>query len=262
MEKDKREQLKKKMKLHKKLGAIRFQKVVFEVERMKYKTIKTICPNVIRYYDKYCDFQKKIAIKHATSEEQIKKIQKNTKFNKLAIRKEFNQEKNRNYHMRYKKPTEIIKYLEWNKKVHQRGLIKDAVVGIAIVGGSIVFTPWLLPLLGVTLASAAVNFECINIQDFNLCRYKIIEDRLKQQEEQRQKEIQDNYQAAGEMVYEKLESKDQIPTTKEVLDSRKNDEQAREWKEFLLKEIRERQIESQIEKQVERPMVKVKGGIK
>lgn len=258
MEKNKREQLKKEMELRKKLGALRFQKVVFEVERIKYKTIKTLCPNIIRYYDKYCDFIKDRAISKATSEEEIIKIQKNIKFSKLAMRKEINQEKNRNYHMRYKKPTEIIKYLEWNKEVHKKGLIKDAVVATAIIGTSIVLTPWALPLLAGCAASAAINFECINIQDFNLCRYKLIEDRLKQQEEQRQKEIQDSYQAAGEMVYAKVESKDAIPTTKEVLDSRKNDEQARQWKEFLLKEIQERQIE----KQVERPMVKIKGGIK
>ena len=258
MEKDKKEKLKEKMKLHKKLGALRFQKVVFEAEKIKYKVIKTLCPNFIRYYDKFCDFQKNKAIKKAKTEEQIKLIQKNTRFKKLAMRKEINQEKNRNYHMRYKKPTEIIKYLEWNKSVHQKNLITDAIFATAIVAGSIAFTPWMLPLLGAVAGSAIINFECINIQDYNLCRYKIIEDRLKQQEEQRQREIQDNYQEAGKMVHKKLEEKDKIPTTKEILDSSTNEEQVRQWREFLLKELAERQIEKQIEK----PMVKVKGGNK
>ena len=59
MENSEKLKYKQKMRLCKKLGAEKFQKVVFEIEKMKFKILKTICPNFIKYFDKYYDFQKK-----------------------------------------------------------------------------------------------------------------------------------------------------------------------------------------------------------
>ena len=147
MERKEREKYKKKQKLYKKLGAEKFQKVVFKVEDIKFKIIKKCFPNFIKWYDKYCDFQKKRALKHAKTEEEQKEIIRNIKFAKMAMRKELNTGKNRNYHIDSKKPTEIIEYLNWNKDIHIKGLIKDGIIIALLIGGVILQIPGCIPLL-------------------------------------------------------------------------------------------------------------------
>ena len=49
METKEKEKYKKKAALCEKLGAKKFQKVVFQVEKMKYKILKKICPNYINF---------------------------------------------------------------------------------------------------------------------------------------------------------------------------------------------------------------------
>ena len=74
------------------------------------------------------DYQKKKLLRKAKTEEQKKKVIENVKLAKMAMRKELIEEKNRNYHIDNNRPTEIKKYLLWNKQVHKTGLIKDGVV--------------------------------------------------------------------------------------------------------------------------------------
>ena len=124
---------KKKMKLYESFGALKFQKLVFLIEKIKFKVLKKLCPNFIYYFDKYCDWKEKKRVKKAKTEKEIKKIKKQTKKAKMAMRQEWNEEKNRNYHMNPKKPTEIVAYLEWNKNIHKKGLITNAVL-IPIIG--------------------------------------------------------------------------------------------------------------------------------
>ena len=158
-----KEEYNKKMRRYELLGAEKFQNFVFGVERVKFKIIKKCFPNFIHFYDKFCDFQKKRLLKKAKTEAQKKKAIEKVKFAKLAMRKELIEEKNRNYHINQNKPTEIIKYLNWNKQIHQRGLIKDGVLIVLLIGGIILQIPGTKLLLVAELLSAGINFECINI---------------------------------------------------------------------------------------------------
>lgn len=233
--------LKKKMKLHRNLGAEKFQKVVFGVEKVKFKVLKTICPNFIRYFDKYCDFKKKRAINKANSEEEINKINQKYLFEKMAMRKEFNQEKNRNYHIDSKKPTEIIKYLNWNKKVHKHGLIKDAVVIPFLVAGTVTGIPGALPLLILELISAGINFECINIQNYNICRYKLAEDILKRKEEKRVNKNIEEYGEAATVVHKAISKKTDLPSVDDIIDNIDNKNQLDQLKKLVEEARKERQ---------------------
>lgn len=242
MEKEKKEQLKKKMKTHEKLGALKFQKIVFGVERAKFKLLKTISPNFIKYYDKYCDFLKRRAMKKAKTEEEKQEISRNIKFSKMAMRKEFNEEKNRNYHMDKNNPTEIYKYLEWNKDVHKRGIIKNAILIPVIITGMALGAVILTPFLIAELISAGINFECINIQDYNICRYKLMEDRLKKQEESKKKKNIEEFGEAADVIYKTIETKEELPTMTEIIENA-NKEQLDQLRKLLLKEQKERNQE-------------------
>ena len=240
MEKLEREKLKKKMRLHKNLGALKFQKVVFALEKAKFKVLKTICPNFIKYFDKYCDFKKKKAINNATSEEEINKINSAILFEKMAMRKEFYQEKNRNYHINNNNPTEIYKYLEWNKKVHKQGLIKDAFLIPILATGTILQIPGALPFLIAELISAGVNFECINIQNYNICRYKLSKDILKRKEEKTSNRRIEEYSDASEVVAKTIDKKKDVPKFDEIIENIENTNQLEQLKKLIKEEQRKR----------------------
>ena len=236
MEKD----LKKKIKLYDKLGASKFQKVVFLVERGKFKAIKKLFPGYLNFFDKYCDLQKKIQLKFAKTEKEKEQIKRNCKFSKMAMRKEYYEEKNRNYHMDPNKPTEIFQYLEWNKKIHKHGLIKNAIFIPILLAGTITNVPGALPLLILETLSAGVNFECINIQNYNLCRLKLIEKGLKRKEEEREKKRVEMYGDAAEVIYKSIEEKEELPTFNEIIDQIKTPEQLRQMRELFQNTLEER----------------------
>lgn len=240
MDKLEKKKLKKKMKFHKTLGAEKFQKVVFGVEKVKFKILKTICPNFPKYFDKFCDFKKKRAINKATSEEQINSIITKISFDKMAMRKEFNQEKNRNYHIDNRKPTEIIKYLNWNKDIHKKGLIKDAIVIPFLVAGTIAQIPGSLPLLILELISAGINFECINIQNYNICRYKIAEEVLKKKEEKILEKNIEEYSEAASVIQKTFTRKADVPTIDEIVDSIENRNQLDQLRKLVMEAQKER----------------------
>lgn len=233
------EQYKKKIKLYDKLGASKFQKVVFIVERGKFKIIKKI-PNHLKLLDGIIDIEKWFALKFAKTEQDKEKIKRNCKFSKMAMRKELNLEKNRNYHLDPNKPTEIFKYLEWNKKIHKHGLIKDAIIAPVLLAGTIMNVPGCLPLFILEVLSAGVNFECVNIQNYNICRLKLMEKSLKRKEQEIEKKNIEMYGDAAEVIYNSVEENDKLPTFDQILDNIKTPEQLKQMRELFQNTQKER----------------------
>ena len=233
---------KKKMKLYESFGALKFQKLLFLIEKIKYKVLKKLCPNFIYYFDKYCDWKEKKRVKHAKTEKEIKRIKKQTKKAKMAMRQEWNEEKNRNYHMNPKKPTEIVAYLEWNKNIHKKGLITNAVLIPICIAGVILQIPVSLPLLIAECFSAFINFECINIQNYNLCRVKQILPMLKRKEENLIKKEDEEVGEAAKIITKSVEKSESLPTFDEILSNIQTEEQLRQMKELFRRSIEERQI--------------------
>lgn len=242
---------KRKILLHKKLGAEKFQKVVFAVEKVKYKGLKTLCPNFLKYYNKWNDFHKNRQLKKATTEVERKKII--IKFNeaKLLMKKEFVREQNRNYHIDENNPTEFIKYLNWNKDIHKKGLKKDAILIPILATGIVLGLPSLTLLLIIELLSATINWQCINIQDYNIARYRYSEPILKRLEERKIKKRNSEYTEGKELIGRLTQENERIPTIEEIVASIKTPEQAaqiRDWAKSLQKTKSNQQVIEKVKK--------------
>ena len=250
MEIKEKEQIKKKMKTYEKLGALKFQKIVFGVEKAKFKLLKTICPNFIKYADKFLDFQKRKAMDKATSEREADRISKEIIDKKIAIRTEFYREKNANYHMNLKKPTKMKAYLELNKQIHEYGIVFNAVVIPLAFAGAVAGLPFAIPVLTIEVVDAFINFECINIQNYNLCRFKLAEETLIKKEMRETKKKVEEYGGLAEELHKTREKKGDILSIEEVLTSAKDNEKL----EQLIKLLENQQTYVE-----DKPKVKVRG---
>ena len=129
----------KRTKICEKLGALKFQKVVFKVEKIKYDILQKVCPNFIKYYEKLSDKIVKRKLKKYHSEPRKKEILENHRLNKMLMRKEINRKQNRNYHIDEYLPTSMVHYLEWNKKIHKKFWISTKIVQVFVVDGFNIF---------------------------------------------------------------------------------------------------------------------------
>ena len=154
-------------------------------------------------------------------------IMKNVQSNKILMRKEYYLSQNRNYHMDLDRPTEMLSYLEYNKRVHMNGLKRNAVFLPIFTGLSIAF-PIVTPLAAYELASTFINFQCVNIQNCNIYRYKKREEKFKKVEERRTQINVRDYGNVSIIVSEKLKEKeDELPTMDEIIESIRNNPEAR-----------------------------------
>lgn len=250
MKKEEKELYNKKIKLYEKLGAEKFQNLVFSVEKIKFKIIKKLFPNIEKWFDKQCDKQQKKLLKKAKTEKEKKEIIRNTKYRKMAFRKELKQEKNINYHMDPNKPTEIYKYLEFNKKIHINGLIKDAIL-IAVSTIAISFgMAWAIPILVASIISAGINFECVNIQNCSICKYKKCEELLKKKEARNKEKNIEKYGEAAAVIDKVIEESDHIPSLSEIIAQAKTPEELRQLKELIVETLQanKQQEEKKIQK--------------
>lgn len=258
----------KKIELCKKLGADKFQKVVFKAEELKFKFIRRFIPRYIEHMDKLYDWigkkelesSKKSLKKYnkikedtikklskTTSEEKKNKIKqranrklkrikqriipeevikKNVQSNKILMRKEYYLSQNRNYHMDLDRPTEMLSYLEYNKRVHMNGLKRNAVFLPIFTGLSVAF-PITTPLVAYELASTFINFQCVNIQNCNIYRFKQKEEKLKKIEETRAKTNIKKYGKVSSIISKELaKTEDRLPTMDEIIASVGDDKEA------------------------------------
>ena len=204
-----------------KLGAKKFRKLVFKVEDLKFKIIKKLCPRYIEWYDKLCDRKRDKQLKNVKTPEERKRIVDHYRRQKLMMRKEYNRGKNRNYHIDKNKPTEILHYLNWNKQVHKRGMVKNAIaipaLGIAAGLGIVPFIT--IPFLVAEIGSLFINFQCVNLQNYNIYHYKEREEATKRKEEQRVKDNIERYSKAGEVVSRSMKKTEGIPSLSQIIDS-------------------------------------------
>lgn len=239
----------KKIKLYEKLGAEKFKNLVFAVEKLKFKIIKKFFPNIEKWFDKQCDKQQKKLLAKAKTEEERKEIIRNTKFRKMALRKELKQEKNINYHMNPNRPTEIYKYLEFNKKIHINGLIKDAIVAVISTVLVACGLAWAIPILVASVLSAGLNFECVNIQNCSICKYKRCEDALKKKETKKIENNIERYGAAAAVIDKVVEESDHIPSLSEIIAQAKTPEELRQLKELIIETLQANKQQEIKEKQ-------------
>ena len=149
------------------------------------------------------------------------------------MRKELNREQNRNYHMDKNKPTEILFYLNWNKNVHKIGITKNIImiptIALATAIGLVPFGAIIgLPLIAMETVGLFINFQCVNIQNCNIYRYKKHEELLRKKHERQMKKNIERYSEGAEALEKTYQKTNEIPTTKDITDNIDSLEELRE----------------------------------
>ena len=242
-------ELDRRIELSKKLGAVQFQKLVFLVEKVKFKILKKLVPNYLEYFDKHVDKIVRKRLSYANSEDEKEAILYKAKMDKMQERREFYQEQNRNYHIHKENPTQILNYLENNKKIHKNGLIKNAIFGTLMIPGMIFGSDLAIVLFVLELISAGINFQCINLQDYNICRLTKMKDRLEEREKRKAKIDAEKYKDITEVIHKSVMEKDEIPSIEEIFEKADTPEKLEQLKALILRVKSERNIqETQTEK--------------
>ena len=178
-------------------------------------------------------------IKKCQTDQEKKALLENSRYQKLLFRKEMNHRKNRNYHYHPGYSQELIPYLEWNKRIHQKELKKNIGI-IALCLPIILFStpsgilfPLCIGLSIVETISAVINFECINLQDYNLTRIKQNE-KLKRIEEKIVNRDLHQYSPATKVIASSLEKSTDIPSVQSLKQEITTKEELENLKQLLL----------------------------
>lgn len=245
--------------LYEKLGALKFQKTVFKVEKLKFELINKFFPNMDKWFNKYCEKRVYRLCKKNMSEEEKSNIIFNYNCMKLSLKKELVEEKNRNYHFNNYNANSFYNYLLWNKEVHKNGMIRDLIGILISILGICLFNGFMgtisIILLIYSVLVLAIDFECVNLQNYNMCRFEERRELLSKIEERKTKSDIKNYSNVSDKVYEKLKNNIEIPTSSEVVKSLTTKEQLEELRKLALEIKKQRQTEEEYK-------VKVKGGKK
>ena len=253
MTREERLRNRKKERLCKKLGAEQFQQVVFFAERIKWKVIKKYFPKYLKRCDRKCNKHQRREIKKAKTEEEILAIKRKYKMIKMNIRQEYIQEKNCNYHLNNHFPTDALPYLEWNKKMHVTGLKRDIAVATVLTGLALSGVGFVIPLIGLPILSSGLNFQCINLQNYSICRYKRNEDYIQRKEQRAIKQRIEQYAEPQKSIAQTLEQKEDFSlceeneaqkTLEEVIQQIKSKRQGDIMKEYLMNYIKEREAKN------------------
>lgn len=235
----------KKINLCKKLGAKQFQKVVLAFDNKKWKLIKKLVPNYINIGDSYLDKKKDKQLKKAKTYQEKENIMRQFTYRKMLLRKEYNNGENINYHINTR-PSEFISYLNWNKSVHQRGLIFNiATIPVLATAIALGFN-FAIPLVVFEGIDMFKNFQCVNIQNYNIYRLKKIEKTLKKKEQMQEERQIEQYGDAYEVIGKTLEEKKDIVSIDEILNNIKSKEQLIQLKKLINEEkkARRKEVES------------------
>lgn len=219
-----------KIKIYTILGAEVFQKIVFKVEKIKYIILEHIFPNSYDFLERVSD--KSYNRMQRGNHYEDPQTKREYVLQKLKYRKELVTSQNRNYHYNPESPTECIGYLKKNRKIHQKGVISNIVLLVVIFVLSNVLTsiPSIYIISGYLfeIFSLFINFECINLQNYNLERLEN-ERTLELLKKKEQKNIESdlkNYRECSKVVSSRIMQSTKVPTVKEVTDEIKTSEQA------------------------------------
>lgn len=236
-----------KAKLHSKLGAEKFQKVVFQVEKAKYKVLKKCGKGFLKLYDKMADRKRdKLLKKKHCKQEVIDVFRKQ----KMLLRKEMIYGQNRNYHIEVDATTDFMKYLDWNKQVHKDGLKSNGVIIAGAILGTIVGVPPIItvPLLAFETVGAGINAQCINLQEYNITRLKAKEDKLNKIRAKKMERDVAKYQQAAVPVTKALAKTKDLVSPENIVENIDNIEQLQQLKRLIEATRNQRNVAETIKK--------------
>lgn len=231
------EKIQKKIYICEKLGAPYFQNVVFLLEKWKYCALSKL-PYIFKYYDKLCDYKKSKELKKVHSVYTKKQIIRKYRNRKGLIRGQFYKKQNVNYHFNEICATDFVEYLEWNKKIHKDGMEMNAVLIPFFTLCTFSGLPFSGLLLTFEVASLFINFQCVNLQNYNIYRFQQKKEKLQTIQQKKQERFKQNYNGAIEAISQSLEETNNLPSIDDLLSCVKTPsqvEQLRKWQRDLLK---------------------------
>ena len=102
-----------------------------------------------------------------------------------------------------------------------------------------------MPLIVFESICALINFQCVNLQDYNICRYKIAEESLVKYAERTKTKRIEQYSDAAELIYDSItKADDKIPTIDEIVANSKNKEQLYQLKAYLEENEKRRKLQN------------------
>lgn len=219
------------------LGAKFFKKCVFRVEKIKFKIIDKFFPNSLKIYETKLkkSFYKKL--NKIENEDERKVLIKNYHEKILVSRKEFNNKKNRNYHINIDDPNDFINYIKKNRKIHIKGLIKNGFCYLGIIPLFIIPNSTLsiigYIILSYNTISTLINFECVNLQNYNLKRFEESREKLIKIKGKKQERDLKKYGEISKVVSKALNDSIEIPKPKDIIDNITTKEQLIELRKLL-----------------------------
>lgn len=221
------------------LGARQFQKIVFILERLKYQIIEKYFPNIREWYDKYNE-RSLVRNLSKCNEIERKRIIDEYRFAKLLFRKELIYKQNQNYHIDLENPTNFSKYLEFNKNIHIEGLKSNILFVMGIIIFKVVINNPIIDIILIyNIISMIINFECINLQNYNLCRLE--NNQMKMLLEKREKKIKtDKIKRYGDglkVIGKTFQEVDDIPKIGDVLGNVKTNEEKQQLLLYLKRQL-------------------------
>ena len=164
----------------------------------------------------------------------------------MMFKKEINNEQNRNYHIDSNNIGEIKKYLEMNKTIHTNSFNKRMKKIIITLLLTIIFSN-MFPLLTFIiltyeLIGVIVDFECVNLQNYNLCRLsnKKTEIVLKKIEEKNNKQYEKNMKNGINVIERTFDNTSSIPTIDDIINNIKSKEELIELLNYSKNELNKR----------------------
>ena len=169
----------KKMKLHEKLGAEKFQNFVLKFDKVKFKFLnkKSIRKKYLKLADKIIQNQTDKFLCKDLTDKQREELLEDERRRKTLIRVELNERKSINYHIGVNRRKEQFPLtLEMNKRIHKDCLKRNGIIFSACIGLGMLGIPIIPQIVGgYQIIAALKNMQCINIQDYNLSRMKAAE---------------------------------------------------------------------------------------
>lgn len=167
--------------------------MVFKIEKLKYRFEHRFMPNSQIKYEKRLKREyekKKIKCKTDKEREELRALF----LTRLAnSRKGWENSQNQNYHvMDFEQDFSI--YLNWNKDIHKKEMVKN-IIGIGLCVPFLFTSLDILVLISIicNLTSLGINFECVNLQNYNLIRYGKIKDKMLNHNKKKRDDIISKY---------------------------------------------------------------------
>ena len=136
------------------------------------------------------------------------------------------------------KPAEILFYLNWNKSVHKTGIIKNVVtipiIATATIIGVVPFGAIVgVPLIAMETAGLFINFQCVNIQNCNIYRFKKREEIFQKMHERKIEKNMEKYGEGAEAIDKTYQETKEIPSIETVTDNTNRLEELRELRRLI-----------------------------